>query len=460
MKRAKVVHENLNAGGGSERLAFATIELLNEMNFVVDLATLQKPNLKEIEKDFGNDTSHLWKFNQIEILDMYSLLDIEDYKRNEKQSKNPEDIDKANSKGNISLNDEHYDLIINTHGDIFSYFKVNREYKNNYTKEKNEDINQNNVKFLPSTIKITYCHHPIIPQLIKRRDYLFLEKLFDSFNEFPQKIKDAIALKVFENYNQMMNRTFIITNSKFSKEAIEEIFGDDKVKTTIVYPPVDIDKFKIVCNRGNNKNIYKFTEKDPNSIIVISRINYKKSIENAIEIGKKLKEKENINYFNMTIVGNTNSDNQGYLEKLNSLIAKYNLKDNIKIKPDVPFDELQKLIQRTSIYIHPTLNEPFGISIVEAMSAGLIPIAPDRGGNTEFVPSNYQYQSIAHATEIIAKIIKNKNVSNELENERKNISDLTNNFSKKKYKENLRKIIELLFLEREQKVLEIQKTHI
>jgi glycosyltransferase involved in cell wall biosynthesis len=337
---------------------------------------------------------------------------------------------------------------------------VNRQYDNHYAKKKYEDVSQTNMKYLPSTIKITYCHHPIIPQLIKGRNYLFLEKLFDSFNEFPQKVKDAIALKVFENYNQMMNSTFILTNSKFSKEAIEKFYGIDKVKSTIVYPPVDIDKFKIAGNRDNNKNINNHTEKDPNSIIVISRINSKKSIENAIEIGKKLKEKGNINYFNMTIVGNTTSDNQDYLEKLNYLIGKYDLKDNIKIKPDVPFDELQKLVQRTSIYIHPTLNEPFGISIVEAMSAGLIPIAPDRGGNTEFVPSKYQYQSLDHAAELITKIIKDKNVNNEFQNERKNISDLTNNFSKKKYKENLRKIIELLFLEREQKALEIQRIHI
>ena len=31
IKKAKIIHDNLNAGGGSERLAFATIELLNEM---------------------------------------------------------------------------------------------------------------------------------------------------------------------------------------------------------------------------------------------------------------------------------------------------------------------------------------------------------------------------------------------------------------------------------------------
>ena len=82
MKRAKIVHDNLNAGGGSERLAFATIELLNEMNFIVDLAILQKPNLKEAERDFGNGPPNLWKFNQIEILDTYSLLNIEKIRKN------------------------------------------------------------------------------------------------------------------------------------------------------------------------------------------------------------------------------------------------------------------------------------------------------------------------------------------------------------------------------------------
>jgi glycosyltransferase involved in cell wall biosynthesis len=269
-----------------------------------------------------------------------------------------------------------------------------------------------------------------------------LEKFFDSFNEFPQKIKDMIADKVFERYDQMMNNTFILTNSKFSKRAIEKIYGNDKVEiATIIYPPVDISKFKRFSNCFR-KNINNSPKKDHNSILVISRISPDKKIENAIEIGKNLNEKENIDYYNMTIIGNIISDDQDYLEKLNNLIAKYDLKDNIKIKPDVAFEELQEIVQRSSIYIHPTPDEPFGISIVEAMSAGLIPITPNEG-DAEFVPSNYQYQSIEQATEIIAKIIKNKR-ENDLNNERKNMSDLTNKFSKQKYKENLRKVIESL----------------
>ena len=57
-----------------------------------------------------------------------------------------------------------------------------------------------------------------------------------------------IANKLLEKYNQMMNNTLILTNSKFSKQAIEKIYGNDKVEVaTIIYPPVDIDKFKIFC---------------------------------------------------------------------------------------------------------------------------------------------------------------------------------------------------------------------
>jgi len=49
MKKAKIVDDNLNAGGGSEWLAFATQESGNKISSVVDLTTL-KPNLKEVEK--------------------------------------------------------------------------------------------------------------------------------------------------------------------------------------------------------------------------------------------------------------------------------------------------------------------------------------------------------------------------------------------------------------------------
>lgn len=35
------------------RLAVATIELINEMGFVVDVQTYYKPRIRDLEKDFG-----------------------------------------------------------------------------------------------------------------------------------------------------------------------------------------------------------------------------------------------------------------------------------------------------------------------------------------------------------------------------------------------------------------------
>ena len=42
----------------------------------------------------------------------------------------------------------------------------------------------------------------------------------------------------------MMKNTTVLTNSEFSKHAIEKIYGIDKIKVTVVYSPVEIDKFR------------------------------------------------------------------------------------------------------------------------------------------------------------------------------------------------------------------------
>lgn len=49
-----IVHINLNARGGSERLALATIAALKEIDDIdIDLTTFQKPDLNKIQKTCG-----------------------------------------------------------------------------------------------------------------------------------------------------------------------------------------------------------------------------------------------------------------------------------------------------------------------------------------------------------------------------------------------------------------------
>jgi len=54
MKSALVIHDDLNAVGGRERLAVITIEALNDLGFRVDLATVIKPDLEIIRNAFSS----------------------------------------------------------------------------------------------------------------------------------------------------------------------------------------------------------------------------------------------------------------------------------------------------------------------------------------------------------------------------------------------------------------------
>jgi hypothetical protein len=52
-KEVLIVHDDLNACGGSERLAATTIETLAEIGFQVDLATFTMPDMAKIQRLFG-----------------------------------------------------------------------------------------------------------------------------------------------------------------------------------------------------------------------------------------------------------------------------------------------------------------------------------------------------------------------------------------------------------------------
>ena len=72
-----------------------------------------------------------------------------------------------------------------------------------------------------------------------------------------------------------------------------------------------------------------------------------------------------------------------------------------KLEIDASLEKLLSLLKISKIFFHPRSGEHFGMSIVEAMSSGLISIVTDEGGQTEFVPTKYQYHKIEQAVDIV-----------------------------------------------------------
>jgi glycosyltransferase involved in cell wall biosynthesis len=406
LMNAKLVHDDLNAGGGSEYLALSTINTLNEMGFQVDLASFTQPNINEIKKDFGiSDLS----IRNVERIDIFSLLQADSHS-------------KAAAK--VYGDDSGYDLVINTHGDLLPY------YNNSDDSSRRRTDSRRRKNF------ITYCHFPLLPQLVDEGNddgggYMkFINKWTSqdhlTADKDPGRKMLANARRMYDE--MMRHATVVLTNSQFSGEAIEHRYT--QVKPVVVYPPVDVKKFHEVFIHSGKR--------EENSILVLSRFSPDKQVENAIKIAGILKKDRETSNVKMTLAGNISKDDQQYLETLKQMIDDSNLQDNVHIEVDVSFPRLLELMKQSRVFLHPLAGEPFGIAIVEAMSAGLIPVVPRVGGNTEFVPSEYQFHNLEEAADIIAKRAL---ASSDSSQERSRMGEIASRFSVSNFNRNLKSVI-------------------
>jgi glycosyltransferase involved in cell wall biosynthesis len=344
---ANIVHTSLNPRGGSERLAITAMQALSKMGSEINLTTFERPNISQLESAYGEAaTSVIRRIKTTNILPPLKKTE----------------------------SNKHYDLIINTHGDMLPYFLP--------------DFSKSNA--------ITYCHFPLAKYLIDSKDPEYAKFLRSTILSTMPTRKKTSYQKYFDlartAYIHMLKRTTVLSNSEFSRSVILKAFGVDSI---VLSPPVDVDFFRNMSLLSSSSSSNR---KD--TILVIARFHPTKKIENAIRLAKLLKECK-IGY-SMKIVGNLPAGTPDYLFYLKQLVDQYDLDDYVKFEINVNFGKLLKLMQESKVYLHPLVGEPFGISTVEAMSSGLIPVVPSIGGHTEFVPSKYQFRTFGEGVEAIS----------------------------------------------------------
>lgn len=122
------------------------------------------------------------------------------------------------------------------------------------------------------------------------------------------------------------------------------------------------------------------------------------------------------------------------------MVIDFDLINYVTFEINVSLDKLLSIMRKSKVYFHPMIEEHFGMAVVEAMAAGLIPIIPDIGGPTEFVPQKYHFHTLDEAAEIIASAFHSLN------DERVQISYSVNKFSNSHYIKGFQNIVsELLF---------------
>lgn len=232
----------------------------------------------------------------------------------------------------------------------------------------------------------------------------------------PMHAVTSSTLKMIAHF--ATSRSVILVASEFIKKAVTPLFPR---RILVVNPPVDTQYFSLALSSNKRED----------QILIISRISPDKKLETAIELLKSLPSP-----IKMIIVGSLGD--YRYLQKLKNLVERYKLSDRLKIKVNVSKGELREYMRTSKFYFHPKSGEYFGISIAEAMSAGLVPVVPDRGGHIGFVPKQFQYHDLIDAAEII---LKNLDVPQAT---RESISMKVRDFSIDKFKSKIKKIIEYL----------------
>ncbi len=147
------------------------------------------------------------------------------------------------------------------------------------------------------------------------------------------------------------NPDFIISNSHFVKDWVKRTYYRD---SSVIYPPVDVDKFTL-------------SDKKENYYIAVGRLEPYKRFDVLVKAFNKLGKK-------LVVVGSGSEE-----EKLKKIA-----KENIHFTGYLTTAKLAKLLSKAKAYVHVGI-EDFGISAVEAQASGLPVICINKGGTAETV---------------------------------------------------------------------------
>ncbi|MGE5619842.1 MAG: glycosyltransferase [Sphingomonadaceae bacterium] len=200
------------------------------------------------------------------------------------------------------------------------------------------------------------------------------EKLIPELGRRLHGIPDNLSLSYVDNYD------LICPISAFSQKWLDIYWGK---KGEILYPPVDVDVYTPSPVRKNViLNVGRFFSGSHNKKHIV-----------MIEAFKRLCRR-GLKGWELHLVGGVASGevHEAYLKRVKRKAVGY----PIFIHADAPFAELKKLYEEASIYWHasgygenenrnPIRFEHFGITTVEAMAAGCVPVVIAKAGQLETV---------------------------------------------------------------------------
>ena len=205
-----------------------------------------------------------------------------------------------------------------------------------------------------------------IPTLMARKNILHFQVPFSGLNS-----------KTLINRMKLFRISKIVCNSNFTKNIIDKEYGVDSI---VIFPPVDIENLK--------------PKRKENIILFVGRFSQLKQVKGQDILISSFKKFYNKGYssWKLILAGGVEVGAGEYLENLEKQIKGY----PIEIIKSPDYKSLKDLYGKAKIFWsavgfgqddnkNPEKVEHFGISVVEAMASGAVPIVYNAGGHKEII---------------------------------------------------------------------------
>ncbi len=205
------------------------------------------------------------------------------------------------------------------------------------------------------------------------------------------------------NKMKMIRINKIICNSMFTKAVIDKEYGVDSI---VIYPPVPVDQIK--------------PKRKENLILSVGRFSQLKQSKRQDILVKTFKKMidQGLKDYKLVIAGGVEVGVSDYVDGLVEMSKDY----PIDIVTSPSFKELVDLYGKTRIFWsasgfeedenkNPEKVEHFGISVVEAMAAGCVPVVSSAGGHKEIVQNGvngFLWDNTRQLMEYTNKLISDK----------------------------------------------------
>ena len=213
------------------------------------------------------------------------------------------------------------------------------------------------------------------------------------------------ARKTYYNWEwkrRMASYALKLTNSAFTARWTRTRWG---INSHVLYPPVDVD--------------YQAIEKKENLVLSVGRFTtLKKQVEMAaIFSGLSLNELDDWKWICAGTVADS-ADSRTYYER----VARSATSHKVRLAPDIDRQTLKHFYESSKIFWHaaglneddsvrPELSEHFGMSTVEAMAAGCVPVVINKGGQREIIDhgvNGFLWNTVDELREYSKQLAKNE----------------------------------------------------